>query len=65
MSDVIIHKKNEVYIKLECEPHILYELAPYFTFAIDSAKFMPQYRKGRGWDGEIRLLSTATGEIYA
>ena len=65
MSDIIIHKKNEVYIKLECEPHILYELAPYFTFAIESAKFMPQYRKGRGWDGEIRLLSTATGEIYA
>jgi superfamily II DNA or RNA helicase len=64
MSDVIIHKKNEVYIKLECEPHILYELAPYFTFSVESAKFMPQYR-GRGWNGEIRLLSTATGEIYA
>jgi superfamily II DNA or RNA helicase len=64
MSDVIIHKKNEVYIKLECEPHILYELAPYFTFSVESAKFMPQHR-GRGWNGEIRLLSTATGEVYA
>jgi superfamily II DNA or RNA helicase len=64
MSDVTIYKKNEVYIKLECEPHILYELSPYFTFSVESAKFMPQYR-GRGWDGEIRLLSTATGEIYA
>jgi superfamily II DNA or RNA helicase len=65
MSDVIIYKKNEVYIKLECEPHILHELAPYFAFSVESAKFMPQYRKGRGWDGEIRLLNTATGEIYA
>jgi superfamily II DNA or RNA helicase len=64
MSDVIISKKNEVHIKLECEPHILYELAPYFTFTIESAKFMPQYR-GKNWNGEIRLLSTATGEIYA
>jgi superfamily II DNA or RNA helicase len=64
MSDVTIYKKNEVYIKLECEPHILYELSPYFTFSVESAKFMPQYR-GRGWNGEIRLLSTATGEIYA
>jgi superfamily II DNA or RNA helicase len=63
MSDVIISKKNEVYIKLECEPHILYELAPHFSFTVDSAKFMPQYR-GRGWNGEIRLLSTSTGEIY-
>jgi len=65
MSDIIISKKNEVFIKLECEPHILYELAPYFTFSVESAKFMPQHRRGRGWDGEIRLLSTATGEIYA
>jgi superfamily II DNA or RNA helicase len=64
MSDIIISKKNEVYIKLECEPHILHELAPHFTFSVESAKFMPQYR-GKGWNGEIRLLSTATGEIYA
>jgi superfamily II DNA or RNA helicase len=65
MSDIIISKKNEVFIKLECEPHILYELAPYFTFSVESAKFMPQNRRGRGWNGEIKLLSTATGEIYA
>jgi len=64
MSDVIIHKKNEVYIKLECDPHILYELAPYFEFTIEAAKFMPQFR-GKGWNGKINLLSTATGEIYA
>ena len=63
MSDVVISKKNEVFIKLECDPHILYELAPYFTFTVESAKFMPQYR-GKRWDGEIKLLSTATGEIY-
>jgi superfamily II DNA or RNA helicase len=64
MSDVAISKKNEVYIKLECEPHILYELAPYFTFTVQSAKFMPQHR-GRGWNGDIKLLSTSTGEVYA
>jgi superfamily II DNA or RNA helicase len=64
MSDIIISKKNEVYIKLECEPHILHELAPHFTFSVESAKFMPQYR-GKGWNGEIRLLSTTTGEVYA
>lgn len=64
MSDVVIYKKNEVYIKLECEPHILYELAIYFEFEPTSVKFMPQYRS-KQWDGKIRLLSTATGEIYA
>jgi superfamily II DNA or RNA helicase len=64
MSDVIIEKKNEVFIKLNCESHILYELKPYFSFEIQSAKFMPQYRKSK-WNGEINLLSVHTGEIYA
>ena len=63
MSDVIIEKKNEVFLKLHCEAHILYELQPYFTFEVESAKFMSQYRS-RHWDGKIRLLSTHTGEIY-
>jgi superfamily II DNA or RNA helicase len=63
MSDVIIEKKNEVYIKLHCESHILYELQQYFTFEVESAKFMSQYRS-KHWDGKIRLLSTHTGEIY-
>jgi superfamily II DNA or RNA helicase len=63
MSDVIIHKKNEVYIKLECEPHILYELQQYFTFEVPNAKFAPAYRS-KHWDGLIRLLSVHTGELY-
>ena len=63
MSEVLIEKKNEVFLKLHCEPHILYELQPYFTFEVESAKFMSQYRS-RHWDGKIRLLSTHTGEIY-
>jgi superfamily II DNA or RNA helicase len=63
MVDIKIVKKNEIYIKLICEPHILYEFAPHFTFEVPGAKFMPQYRS-KYWDGEIRLLSTHTGEIY-
>jgi superfamily II DNA or RNA helicase len=63
VTDVTIIKKNEVYIKLECEPHILYELQQYFTFEVPNAKFMPQ-RRNKHWDGMIRLLSVHTGEIY-
>ena len=63
MTDIKIYKKNEVYIKLECEPHILYELQEYFTFEVPNAKFMPQ-RRNKHWDGTIRLLSVHTGEIY-
>ncbi len=63
MADVIIQKKNEVYLSVECEPHIKYELSEYFTFDVPNAKFMPQY-KNRLWDGKIRLFSPAEGLIY-
>ena len=63
MADIIIQKKNEVYLKLQAEPHIFQELSEYFTFDVPGSKFMPQYRN-KYWDGKIRLFSTHTGEIY-
>ena len=64
MSDVLIKKKNEVYLQLKTQPHISYELSDHFTFEVPEAKFMDSYRK-RYWDGKIRLFSPATGQIYA
>jgi len=64
MSDVIIRKKNEVYLQLKTPPHISYELSDHFTFEVEGAQFMPAYRK-KYWDGKIRLFSPGTGEIYA
>jgi superfamily II DNA or RNA helicase len=64
MSDLIISKKNEIYLKIEAEPHIFYELSDQFTFDIPGAKFMPQYRS-KHWDGKIRLFNLQTGEIYS
>ena len=63
MSHLVISKKNEVYLKIQSEPHVLQELSDRFTFEVPNAKFMPQYRR-RFWDGKIRLFSTHTGEIY-
>jgi len=63
MSHLVISKKNEVYLKIQSEPHVLQELADRFTFEVPNAKFMPQYRR-KFWDGKIRLFSTHTGEIY-
>lgn len=63
MADIIIQKKNEIYLKVECEPHIKYELGEHFTFEVPGAKFMPQFRS-KHWDGLIRLFSIHTGEIY-
>ena len=62
-TDIQIKKKNEVYLKLSCEPHILYELAPYFEFEVPNAKFMRKSRY-KHWNGRIQMLSTHTGEIY-
>ena len=63
MSHLIISKKNEVYLKVESEPHVYYELADQFTFEVPGAKFMPTYQK-KYWDGKIRLFNTQSGEVY-
>ena len=61
--DLIISKKNEVYLNVETDKGIARELSDFFTFEVPGAKFMPQY-KNRMWDGKIRLFSIQTGEIY-
>ena len=63
MSHLIISKKNEVYLKVDAEPHVYYELADQFTFEVPGAKFMPTYQK-KYWDGKIRLFNTQSGEVY-
>ena len=63
MSHLIISKKNEVYLHIEAEPHVYYELKDQFTFDVPGAKFMPQYRN-KYWDGRIFLFNINTQEIY-
>jgi len=63
MAHLTISKKNEVYLRVESEPHVYYELADQFTFEVPGAKFSPAYRK-KFWDGKIRLFNTQTGEVY-
>ena len=63
MTNIIIQKKNEIYLKIETEPYINQELSDYFTFEVPNSRFMPQYRS-KHWDGKIRLYSNHTGELY-
>ena len=63
MSHLTILKKNEVYLQIESDPHVFYELSDQFTFELPGAKFMPQYRN-RYWDGKIRLFNVNNGQIY-
>ena len=63
MTHLVISKKNEVFLRVEAEPHVYYELADQFTFEVPGAKFSPAYKK-KFWDGKIRLFNTNTKEIY-
>ena len=63
MSHLVISKKNEVYLHVDAEVHIYYELADQFTFDVPGASFSPAYKK-KFWDGKIRLFNIQKGEIY-
>lgn len=58
-----LNKVNDVYIKVDCENDVAYELSEYFTFNVPGARFSPAFRN-KVWDGKIRLFSTATHLIY-
>ncbi|QBP06176.1 RNA-DNA + DNA-DNA helicase [Synechococcus phage S-B68] len=59
MTDVIISKKNEIDLFLDCEQHVLHELQEEFSFDVEGASFSPAYRK-KYWDGKVRLVNMAT-----
>ena len=63
MDTLIIEKKNDVYLTVDCDPNIQREISEFFTFYVPGYKFMPAFRN-RMWDGKIRLFSQKTKEIY-
>ena len=62
-ANLVISKANEVFLTVNAEPHIEYELRDHFTFQVEGAKFMPQYRN-RNWNGEIHLFDLRSKRIY-
>lgn len=63
MSDIIIHKSDEVFAKIECERHVAKELSEYFTFMVPGHQFVPAFRN-KIWDGKIRLYNLTTSKLY-
>jgi len=63
LSDIILHKLNEAFIKFECDRSLAQELSDYFTFFVPGYQFTPAY-KSRIWDGKIRLADLRTFTIY-
>lgn len=61
--ELVISKKNEAYIYIECERALAQELSDHFTFQVPGYQFTPAY-KNRLWDGKIRLLDLRTNLMY-
>lgn len=57
-----VTKKDDVNLRVHCEPSIAQEIADFFTFDVPNAKFHPMYRS-RMWDGKIRIYSMLTKEL--
>jgi superfamily II DNA or RNA helicase len=62
-NKLFIQNKDEVYVKIDCDEGISYELREYFTFHVPGYQFTPQY-KSRLWDGKVRLWDVRTRQIY-
>lgn len=61
---ISIKKIDDVYIHVDCDDSVAYELSDLFTFEIPGAKFSPLYKK-RLWDGKIRLFEIRRKRIYS
>ena len=63
LDRIEITKKDEVYMRIECEPGIAQEICDYFTFTVPGHTFMPSFRQ-KIWDGKIRLYNVFTKLLY-
>lgn len=62
MADIIVTKKNESFLNIDCELGILYEMKEKFTFMVENAKYHPKV-KAKVWDGKISLLDLRFGTL--
>ena len=63
MTSLFVKRMKSI-SKLRHNLTLIMKLADFFTFEVESAKYMQKTRRYKGWDGKIRLFSPATGEIY-
>lgn len=56
MTDIVVTKLNESFVRVKCDPDLAREISDTYTFEIPGAKFTPLYKMGR-WDGKIKIFN--------
>lgn len=46
MSDMIISKLNESFLRVKCDTDLAMEISEAFTFQVPGYKFTPAYKRG-------------------
>ena len=64
MSDVVLRKVDEAWLKVDADTSVFRELQDHLTFDVPGAKFSPKYR-AKIWDGRIKLLDARNARCYA
>ena len=62
-TDISITKRDEVYLRVDCERSIAKELSDFFSFKVPNYQYTPAY-KNKVWDGLIRLYNVHTHNLY-
>lgn len=63
MTDIIVHYCNQLKVKLECSPSVMYELHDAFSFFVPGYKFTPQFKSGR-WDGRVSMIDARNRQLF-
>lgn len=64
MEVIKVGLRNHVYLYVDCDLGIKYEIKEKFTFNVPGAKFTPAFKFG-GWDGTISLMNVPKSLLYA
>lgn len=62
MTDIMIHPKDQLKVKIECQSGLAYEIAEHFSFYVPGYKFMPRFKSGY-WDGRIKMMDVRSREF--
>jgi superfamily II DNA or RNA helicase len=63
LTNLVLEKKDDVYLRIWAEPGVEMELGEHFTFFVPGYQHMPKFRN-KMWDGKIRLYNRASKCIY-